>query len=136
MFCHFLIMNPLGTTTTLYISQLFSSTKVYLLFYSHKKLVNNMENKKKRPWTFSWTQQKFCLRGGKRCPEIMKSCDQFFFNFSDNQFQFIKGMCYILLLEVMIYFVTLCLFAFVFFNTNKSFTTNKQMMSRSMTLYL
>ena len=133
LFCHFLIMNPLGTTTTLYISQLFSSTKVYLLFYSHKKLVNNMENKKDLELLVELNKILFARR--KRCPEIMKSCDQFFFNFSDNQFQFIKGMCYILLLEVMIYFVTLCLFAFVFFNTNKSCTTNKQMMPRSMTLY-
>ena len=74
LFCHFLIMNPLGTTTTLYISQLFSSTKVYLLFYSHKKLVNNMENKKKRPWTFRWTQQNFVYKEKKmsRNHEIMR----------------------------------------------------------------
>ena len=77
LFCHFLIMNSLGATTTLCVSQQHSSPKVCLLFHNYRGLSITWRIKRKRPWTFSWTQQNFVYEE-KRCPEIMKSCDHFF----------------------------------------------------------
>ena len=90
LFCHFLIMNSLGTTTTLCVSQQHSSPKVCLLFHNYRGLSITWRIKRKRPWTFSWTQQNFVYEE-KRCPEIMKSCDHFFQTFLTINFNLQKA---------------------------------------------
>ena len=123
LFCHFLIMNSLGTTTTLCVSQQHSSPKVCLLLHNYRGLSITWRIKRKRPWTFSWTRQNFVYEE-KRCPEIMKSCDHFF-KFFWQSISIYKQHVLYPFLEVMIYSVTLISFRFSL-DTNKPFMNNRQ----------